>query len=167
MRRRNQRLETGFASQKIALGSTWETARRNICVRARMSPAGSTPSWTVEEQDACCRPRSHRTAARLCLFRGQARPALGRQVAVQARGASDRGEYRQAGGAAAEHHKKAAEHLTHAAHHHMEAAKHHEAGHHEKVAHHAHTARAHVCMPNRQERLTLKNMMRNTGINNV
>ena len=35
-------------------------------------------------------------------------------------------------------------HLTHAARHHGEAAKHHEGGFHEKAAHHAHTARAHV-----------------------
>jgi phasin len=45
---------------------------------------------------------------------------------------------------AAEHHKKASEHLTHAARHHGEAAKQHEAALHEKAAHHAHTARAHV-----------------------
>src|SRR5215469_17711277 len=42
---------------------------------------------------------------------------------------------------AAEHHRKASEHLKHAARHHEEAAKHHDAGHHEKAAHHAHTAR--------------------------
>jgi len=29
MRQKNQRLESGFASQKIALGSTWEAAQRD------------------------------------------------------------------------------------------------------------------------------------------
>src|SRR5262249_40857945 len=38
---------------------------------------------------------------------------------------------------------KAAEHHEHAAGHHKEAAKQHKAGHHEKAAHHAHTARGH------------------------
>ena len=41
---------------------------------------------------------------------------------------------------AAEHRRRASEHSSHAARHHDETAKQHEAGHHEKAAHHAHTA---------------------------
>jgi hypothetical protein len=40
MRRRNQRLEPGFASQKIALGSTWEAAQTGYSVStSREDPA--------------------------------------------------------------------------------------------------------------------------------
>jgi hypothetical protein len=67
---------------------------------------------------------------------------------------------------AAEHHKKASEHHTHAARHHGEAAKHYEGEHHEKAAHHAHTARGTQLTPDitakRPRRLTLRNTARNS-----
>jgi hypothetical protein len=50
-RQRNQRLETGFASQKIALGSKWE-ADREVCACAYV-PRRFPPPWSVEELDAC------------------------------------------------------------------------------------------------------------------
>ena len=42
-----------------------------------------------------CRDGQHRTKAGVCLFRGGARPPIGRQASHQRRGAADRG-YRQA-----------------------------------------------------------------------
>ena len=50
-RQRNQRLETGFASQKIALGSKWE-ADSEVCACAYV-PRRFPPPWSVEELDAC------------------------------------------------------------------------------------------------------------------
>ncbi len=47
------------------------------------------------------RPRQERAGARVLLFRGGTRPALGGQAAHQGRGPADGGELRQVAGAAA------------------------------------------------------------------
>ena len=67
-----------------------------------MTPRRFPPPWSAEEQPACFVVRDATGQALVFLFRGRAGPTLSGKTAQQRRGAADRGQHRQAAGAAAQ-----------------------------------------------------------------